>query len=156
MEREQSPPVRHCRYMQTARRLIVDLKLRPHPEGGWYRETWRDLPKDGTRGCGSLIYFLLDKGESSRWHRIDATEVWHFYAGEPLLITLAQATGPKAEQMLGPDIAAGHTPQLVIPPGMWQSARAVGGWTLVGCTVTPAFEFEHLELAPEGWAPGTI
>jgi predicted cupin superfamily sugar epimerase len=140
--------------MLTARRIIAELKLRPHPEGGWYRETWRDLPAGDARGCGSLIYFLLDQGEVSRWHRIDATEIWHFYAGAPLLVTLAQATGPRAEHMLGPDITVGQAPQLVIPPRMWQNAEALSGWTLVGCTVTPAFEFEHFELAPDGWEPG--
>lgn len=124
--------------------IIRLLELAPHPEGGFFRETWRDQPSDGGRGSGTAIYYLLRAGERSRRHRVDAAEVWHHYAGAPLELTIEGTPG-----VLGPDVVAGERPQLVVPPGAWQSARSLGAWTLVGCTVSPAFEFEHFELDPE-------
>ena len=124
--------------------IIRLLELAPHPEGGFYRETWRDHPAEGGRGSGTAIYYLLRAGERSRRHRVDAAEVWHHYAGAALELTI-EAT----PRTLGLDVAAGERPQLVVPPGAWQSARSLGAWTLVGCTVSPAFEFERFELDPE-------
>ena len=135
-----------------AEALIERLGLAPHPEGGWYRETWRDLPADGGRGAGTAIYFLLAEGEHSDWHRVDAAEAWHHYAGAPL--ALAIADGQDHEVItLGTDIAAGQQPQAVVPPRAWQAARPLRGWTLVGCTVAPAFEFAGFELAAANWIP---
>jgi predicted cupin superfamily sugar epimerase len=129
------------------------LGLVAHPEGGWYRETWRDSPEAGGRGAGTAIYYLLRTGEVSHWHRVDATEVWHFYAGEPLELSLS-ADGASVERLvLGTDLTAGERPQHVVPAGVWQSARPLGAWALVGCTVSPAFEFPGFELAPDGWQP---
>lgn len=135
-----------------AERLIDRLGLAPHPEGGWFRETWRDRPADGGRGAGTSILFLLARGERSHWHRVDATEVWHFHAGSPL--ELAVADGEHHEVVtLGSDPDAGCEPQGVVPARAWQAARTTGEWTLVGCTVSPAFEFEGFELAAPGWSP---
>jgi predicted cupin superfamily sugar epimerase len=135
-----------------ARVLIERLGLAPHPEGGWYRENWRDVPADGGRGAGTAIYFLLPAGERSHWHRVDAAEVWHHYAGAPL--ELAVAHGPDHHvTLLGPDVTAGEHPQAVVEPRAWQAARSTGDWTLVGCTVAPAFDFEGFDLAPPGWTP---
>lgn len=125
--------------------LIRDLGLAPHPEGGWYRETWREP-------ATTAIYYLLRAGERSRWHRLlDASEIWHYYRGEPLELSQAAGDGrsPATVHVLGPD----H-PQHVVPAGEWQAARPLGAWTLVGCTVAPAFEFASLEMAPDGWEPG--
>ena len=133
--------------------LIEALGLEPHPEGGWYAETWRDAAPEGQRPASSAIYYLLRAGEASRWHRVDATEVWHHYAGAPL--ELRTATDATVERViLGTSLDAGQRPQAVIPPGSWQAARSLGEWTLVGCTVAPAFELSGFELAPEGWEPG--
>ncbi len=129
--------------------LIAALGLEPHPEGGWFRETWRDPDVDGRRGSGTAIYFLLGEGERSHWHRVDAVEIWHHYAGAPLELAIA-GTVPV---VLGPDVIAGQVPQALVPAGTWQSARSLGAFTLVGCTVSPAFRFEGFELAPEGWSP---
>lgn len=126
------------------------LGLEPHPEGGAYVETWRDLRPDGSRGAGTAIYFLLRRGEVSRWHRLDAAEAWHFYSGAPLELQIADGSGPVAVVVLGTDLAAGERPQWVVPAGAWQSARTLGDWTLVGCTVSPAFVFEGFELASSG------
>jgi hypothetical protein len=134
--------------------IIAALGLKPHPEGGHYVETWRDEPADGSRGAGSAILFLLRRGETSRWHRVDATEAWHHYAGAPLELAIATAGGEVVRHRLGDDVLIGDQPQLVVPAGAWQSARSLGGWTLVGCTVSPAFQFEGFELAPDGWKPG--
>jgi hypothetical protein len=142
----------------TADDVIALLGLERHPEGGWYRETWRDDdPADpgSRRGHGSAIYFLLRAGERSHWHRVDAPEVWHRYAGGALVLrTAATAAGPVEEAVLGADLAAGERPQLVVPAGAWQSAEPLDGWVLVGCTVSPAFRFDSFELAPPGWEPG--
>jgi uncharacterized protein len=134
--------------------VIRHLGLEPHPEGGWFRETWRHQPGDGSRGAGTAIYFLLAAGERSHWHRVDAEEIWHHYAGDPLrLFTWSEGDGAITETELGADLTAGQSPQVRVPASVWQSAEPTGPWTLVGCTVSPAFEFEHFELAPPGWEP---
>jgi predicted cupin superfamily sugar epimerase len=126
--------------------LIASLGLAPHPEGGWYRRTWVAEAGGGERPRGSAIYYLLLQGEVSVPHRIDATELWHFYAGDPLELTLEPPGASPRVQVLGPDIASGQRPQVVVEPGVWQSARTLGGFTLVGATVLPAFRFEGFEL----------
>ena len=132
-----------------ATEIIRSLGLTPHPEGGAFLETWRDTPGDGARGHGTAIYYLLKAGERSRRHRIDATEIWHHYAGDPLELTIEPENGAAEAVLLGDDLAAGHRPQATVPPHAWQSARSLGAWTLVGCTVCPAFEFEGFELDPD-------
>ena len=134
--------------------IIRVLGLAPHPEGGHYVETWRDTPADGSRGSGTAIYFLLRAGEVSRWHRIDAAEIWHWYAGAPLWLHLSESGGPARTIRLCPDLAAGGRPQVIVPVGAWQSAECTGAWTLVGVTVSPAFEFSGFEMAPPSWRPG--
>lgn len=136
----------------TAEAVIALLGLAPHPEGGHFRETFRDAPPDGGRGASTAIYFLLKAGERSHWHRVDAAEVWHWHAGAPLLLEIADAAGRRS-LTLGPDLAAGARPQGVVPPLAWQAAQSLGAWTLVGCTVAPAFDFAGFELAPPGWEP---
>ena len=138
----------------TAEDVIARLGLRPHPEGGHYRETFRDAPQDGGRGAITAIHYLLAAGERSHWHRIDAVEIWHYYAGAPLELALSADGESATSHTLGADLASGARPQLVIPIGCWQSARSLGAWTLVGCTVAPAFEFQGFELAPREWSPG--
>ncbi|MHB8400297.1 MAG: cupin domain-containing protein [Candidatus Limnocylindrales bacterium] len=133
--------------------IIARLSLRAHPEGGWYAETWRAPTTDGGRATGSAIYFLLRAGERSAWHRIDADETWHFYAGFPLELRIADAGQAAERTIIGTDLAGGELPQATVPAGAWQAARSLGSWTLVGCTVSPAFEFEGFELAPAGWEP---
>ena len=108
----------------------------------------------GARGAGTSIYYLLEAGERSRWHRIDATEIWHFYAGAPLEISTYSDAGPVARRLLGPNLLRGERPQVTIAPNEWQTAASLGAWTLVGCTVSPAFEFTRFEMAPDGWSPG--
>jgi predicted cupin superfamily sugar epimerase len=137
-----------------AAEVVRRLGLAPHPEGGHYRETFRDPGPGGGRGHSSAIYYLLAAGETSRWHRIDAAEVWHWYAGGPLALAIAPAGGRCERPTLGPDLAAGQRPQAVVPARAWQSARPLGAWSLVGCTVAPAFDFAGFELAPDGWTPG--
>jgi predicted cupin superfamily sugar epimerase len=135
--------------------VIAALDLSPHPEGGWFAETWRDAPADGARGSGTAIYFLLRAEDESHWHRVDATETWHHYAGAPLdLLVAADDDGQVTTTRLGTDLAAGQRPQATVPAGAWQAARPVGGAVLVGCTVSPAFLFEGFTLAPPGWQPG--
>lgn len=134
--------------------LIATLGLRPHPEGGHYRETYRAAPKPGeTRGATTAIFFLLRQGERSHWHRVDAVEIWHWYAGAPLALEIAEPGVPRRTTALGADFRAGQMPQGVVPAHAWQAAWSLGGWTLVGCTVSPAFEFSGFELAPPGWEP---
>jgi len=134
--------------------VIAALDLAPHPEGGFYRETWRDARPDGRRGAGTAILFLLRAGDVSHWHRVDAAELWHFHAGAPLRLGLS-ADGLRQESLLlGLDLGAGQLPQRLVPAGWWQSAATLGDWTLVGCTVSPAFEFQGFTLAPPGWQPG--
>lgn len=136
--------------MLSAEEVIALLGLSPHPEGGHFRETFRD---GGTgRGASTAIYFLLRAGERSHWHRVDAAEVWHWYAGAPLKLSIHDAGRPRAI-LLGADLAAGERPQGVVPPHAWQAAESLGAWTLVGCTVAPAFDFAGFELAPPGWEP---
>lgn len=134
--------------------VIAALALKPHPEGGWYRETWRAPAENDQRPAGTAIYYLLKRGERSRWHRIDAAEIWHYYAGAPLALLVSEDGRSARELRLGPDVGGGERPQIVIPAGAWQSARSFGEWTLAGCTVSPGFRFEDFELAPDGWAPG--
>lgn len=134
--------------------IIRALDLKPHPEGGHYRETFRDTPPGGGRGAMTAIYYLLQAGEVSAWHRVDAAEIWHFHAGSPLRLSLSRDGRSSETVDLGPDVTAGERPQAVVPPSCWQSATSLGAWTLVGCTVGPAFEFSGFELAPRGWAPG--
>jgi predicted cupin superfamily sugar epimerase len=134
--------------MKTADRIIRDLKLEPHPEGGHFRETFRDAPLKNGRAHSTAIYFLLKKAERSRWHRVDAAEVWHWYAGSPLELRTATEGGTPERYVLGNDLANGQRPQMVVPRGAWQSARSLGAYTLVGCTVAPGFEYSGFELAP--------
>jgi predicted cupin superfamily sugar epimerase len=138
-----------------AEEIIELLQLEPHPEGGRYRQTWRAAADANQRAAGSAIYFLLRQGEVSHWHRVDAAETWHFYEGAPLELRMATDAATEEVLTLGPDLAGGQRPQLVVPPGAWQSARTLGDHTLVGCTVSPAFEFEGFELAAPGWSPAT-
>jgi predicted cupin superfamily sugar epimerase len=133
--------------------IIEKLGLVPHPEGGYYRETWRHENGD-ERGAGTSIYYLLAAGDRSHWHRLDATEIWHFYAGAPLALSTYDAGAPVRRRILGPNVAKGEEPQLRVAPGQWQSAASLGEWTLVGCTVSPAFEFASFEMAPKDWRPG--
>lgn len=139
--------------MTDADEAVRLLGLLPHPEGGWYRETWRDAEKERPRGAGSAIYYLLRSGEESRWHRIDALEVWHLYGGGPLALDLSADGTTVEHRVLGLDLAAGQRPQQVVPAGVWQAARPLAAWSLVGCTVSPAFDFAGFELAPQGWQP---
>jgi predicted cupin superfamily sugar epimerase len=133
--------------MEEADRLIKLLDLVPHPEGGYFRETFRDGGSAG-RSHSTAIYFLLKAGEVSRWHRVDAAEVWHFYRGAPLELRIGRQI-----YVLGPDVDEAQAPQIVVPPQAWQSARSLGEYTLVGCTVAPGFEFAHFEIAPDGFVP---
>jgi len=126
--------------------LIAQLKLQPHPEGGYFRETFRDANKG--RAHSTAIYFLLKAGQISRWHRVDAAEAWHFYRGAPLELRIGTSV-----QILGPQIEQGQQPQLIVPPNEWQAARSLGDYTLVGCTVAPGFEFSKFEMAPTGFEP---
>ena len=135
----------------TADEIIAQLNLSPHPEGGHYRQTWIDSDGSG-RASGTCIYFLLKPGERSHWHRVDATEIWHFYAGSPLTLRMAETDqGPARAITLGPDLAAGEIPQVIVPKDHWQAAQAGEGWALVGCTVSPGFLFDGFELAPDGF-----
>lgn len=136
----------------TADEIVHALGLQPHPEGGHFRETWRDSAPEGARGHGTAIYYLLKEGESSAWHRVDAVELWHFYAGDPLLLSIVDGDGER-EIRLGSDLAAGEHPQVIVPAEAWQRARPLGSYALVGCTVSPAFQFEGFELAPPGFDP---
>ena len=138
----------------TAAEVIARLQLQPHPEGGHYRETFRDRRVDANgRSLSTAIYFLLAGGERSHWHRIDAVEIWHYYAGGALSLRIADDAGQRAIR-LGPDLAAGEVPQATVPTQAWQAAESTGDWTLVGCTVAPGFDFAKFELAPKGWKPG--
>ena len=136
----------------TAADMIHALDLKPHPEGGHYRETFRDARLIDGRPVSTAILFLLARGERSHWHRIDAVEIWHYYAGAPLKLSLVD--GAKEEIVrLGADIRAGDVPQVTVPARAWQAAESLGDWTLAGCTVAPGFSFEGFELAPAGWSP---
>ena len=134
----------------TADQIIAKLNLTPHPEGGHYRQTW--VADNDGRPHGTCIYFLLKAGEVSHWHHVDATEIWHYYAGAALSLSIAEDEhGPAVEHALGPDLANGQEPQTIVPTGHWQSARTNGDWTLVGCTVSPGFQFEGFHLAEPGF-----
>jgi uncharacterized protein len=161
----------------SAGEIVRLLGLSPHPEGGHFRETFRDAsertsaaPSPSSGGAGAprseagargreraastAIYFLLARGERSHWHRIDQAEVWHYYAGAPLVLEIAPGeSGPVERVRLGADFIAGERPQAVVPAHAWQAAESLGDWTLVGCTVAPGFEFSNFEMAPTGWAP---
>lgn len=135
--------------------IIALLDLEPHPEGGWYRQTYRDT-NGSDRGHSTAIYYLLEAGQRSHWHRVkDASEVWHYYAGAPLILRSAVDGGPVESTVLGPDILKGERPQAIIPADVWQSAETLGAFTLVGCTVSPGFTFDAFEMAPPAWTPGT-
>ncbi len=134
--------------------IIEHLRLAPHPEGGSYRQTWRAPTETNERPAGSAIYFLLRRDEVSRWHRVDAAEVWHYYKGAPLELAISTDGATERTVALGPDLAAGQRPQFVVPADVWQRARSLGEHTLVGCTVSPAFEFAGFEIADPGWQPG--
>ena len=148
-----------------ASEVIRLLDLKPHPEGGHFRETFRDTPppyppppagegrEGGDRAASTAIYFLLARGERSHWHRVDAVEIWHWHAGAPLELEIAKSEGRIERVTLGNDLASGQRPQAVVPAHAWQAAQTLGDWTLCGCTVAPGFEFKHFELAPKGWAP---
>lgn len=138
---------------RSAAEIVRLLDLAPHPEGGFYRETFRDPAAVDGRAVSTAIYYLLPAGQTSAWHRVDAAEVWHFYAGAPLELSLADASG-RIVHRLGADLASGERPQLVAPAGAWQRARSLGAWTLVGCTVAPGFEFAGFELAASGLISG--
>ena len=135
--------------------VIRELGLQPHPEGGHFRETFRDAPGPNGRAHSTAIYYLLKAGERSHWHRVDAAEAWHFYSGAPLMLRIAPEVGPETILRLGADLRAGEIPQAIVPAGAWQSATSLGAWTLVGCTVAPGFRFEGFEIAPVGWEPGS-
>lgn len=136
----------------TADDIIRKLDLKPHPEGGHFRETFRDPRSHGGRAASTAILFLLKRGERSHWHRVDAVEVWHYHAGAPLALSIAD--GSKEEMVrLGNDVHAGELPQAVVPARAWQAAESLGDWTLVGCTVAPGFDFAGFELAPPDWSP---
>jgi len=137
----------------SAAEIIARLELKPHPEGGYYRETFRDSRTDaGGRARSTAIYFLLARGERAHWHRIGAVEIWRYYAGSTLTLRIADDDGQWSFR-LGSNLAAGEQPQAIVPPHTWQSAESTGDWTLVGCTVAPAFDFATFELAPKDWEP---
>jgi predicted cupin superfamily sugar epimerase len=137
----------------TAQDIIRLLDLAPHPEGGHFRETFRDARQSAGRAVSTAIYFLLARGERSHWHRVDAVEVWHWYAGAPLALEIAPAPGHIERVTLGADLAGGERPQAIVPAQAWQAAQSRGDWTLCGCTVAPGFDFSGFELAPENWSP---
>ncbi|MBZ4022989.1 cupin [Rhodobacter sp. TJ_12] len=138
--------------MTEADQIIEKLNLTPHPEGGWYRQTWIAEAPAGSRAAGTAILFLLKAGESSHWHRVDAAEIWHYHAGAPLELRIAEtAAGPAQVLRLGPDVLASDTVQAIVPAHHWQAARSLGEWTLVSCTVSPAFQFDGFELAAPGF-----
>ena len=140
--------------VRSAQEIILALGLQPHPEGGHFVETYRDTQVDTDgRAASSAIYFMLKAEEVSKWHKVDATEVWHHYSGAPLELTIFNAGHSKTIHILGPDLNAGQRPQAVVPAHSWQMARPLGGWVLVGCTVAPAFEFRGGVLATPGFEP---
>jgi hypothetical protein len=138
----------------TADEIIAALGLKPHPEGGHFCETYRDPQTRDGRAASTAIYYLLKRGERSHWHRIDTSEVWHYYAGAPLALSIAKDGEAATRTILGPNLGSGERPQAVVPPMAWQAAESLGGYTLVGCTVAPGFEFAQFEMAPPGWKPG--
>ena len=139
--------------METAREIIATLGLEPHPEGSWYRETWRAPAAEGERAAGTAIYYLLEAHQFSHWHRVDAAEIWLWHLGAPLALTLSSDGHDAETRMLGPELPQGQRPQLVVPAGWWQTAASLGRFTLVSCTVSPGFEFAGFEMAPADWRP---
>lgn len=133
--------------------IIAALDLQPHPEGGYYRETFRDPREQDGRSAGTAIYYALGVGDCSAWHRVDAAEIWHWYAGSPLALTLSPNGHDAQSHRLGPNLVQGERPQVVVPADWWQTAESLGEWTLVGCTVAPGFTFEGFEMAPPDWRP---
>ena len=156
-------PLRSAGTALTAADVIRLLDLKPHPEGGHFREIFRDVAlvfpaapggeRAAARAASTAIYFLLGRGERSHWHRVDTVEIWHWYAGAPLKLEIAREDGRRETVTLGNALAAGERPQAVVPAHAWQAAQSLGDWTLVGCTVAPAFDFAKFELAPKGWEP---
>ncbi|MCF6327935.1 MAG: cupin domain-containing protein [Devosiaceae bacterium] len=138
-----------------AQELIELLGLEKHPEGGWYCQTFKDQEMVAERANSTAIYYLLQKGERSHWHRVDAVEIWHYYGGAPLRLSISADGKSKTQIILGNDFAAGQFPQVIVKKREWQSAVSLGNWTLCGCTVAPGFEFEGFELAEDGWEPLT-
>lgn len=140
--------------MDEARARIEQLRLAPHPEGGWYRETWRAAAAPGVRAAGTAILFLLEAGQRSHWHRVDADELWLWHAGSPLDLRIGSDAARSVETLpLGGDVLAGQQPQIRVPAGQWQATEASHGWGLVSCIVVPGFDFAGFELAAPGWAP---
>lgn len=138
-----------------AKDVIFTLGMQRHPEGGWYARTFEDAARTDGRSHSTAIYYLLEAGDASHWHRVDAVEVWHYYAGAPLKLRVSDGTSID-EHMLGADLDAGQRPQVVVPQQAWQAAVSTGEWTLVGCTVAPGFQFSGFELADPDWEPGTV
>ncbi len=136
---------------QSVEEIIALLELERHPEGGWYRQTFEDTPQAGERAQSTAIYYLLEGHDLSSWHRVDAAEVWHWYAGAPLKLRLSHEGKSIDEYTLGPRLIVGQRPQVVVPRHCWQTARSIGDWTLVGCTVAPGFRFSGFEMAPAGF-----
>ncbi|RYY24435.1 MAG: cupin domain-containing protein [Sphingomonadales bacterium] len=139
--------------MQSAEQIIAALGLAPHPEGGWYRETWRADAEPDTRAAGTAIHFLLEAGQRSHWHRVDAEELWLWHAGAPLTLHIEGEDGTIVSVTLGGNVLADEAPQARVPSGCWQAAEAGAGWTLVSCIVVPGFDFAGFELAAPGWSP---
>ena len=139
----------------TPEQIIETLGLEPHPEGGHFGEIYSAPSADGDRAAITSIYFLLREGERSHWHRLDASELWYWHAGAPLVLSVSADGKKVTRHLLGCDLELGQRPQVIVPPGAWQAAESQGHWTLVGCAVAPGFEFEHFEMAPEGWVPGS-
>lgn len=137
----------------SAKEIIRKLRLERHPEGGWYRQTFADVA-DGQRARSTAIFYLLEGDDRSSWHRVDAVEIWHYYAGAPLELSMSPDGKWLEMLMLGPDVLAGELPQIIVPTSHWQSAKSTGDWTLVGCTVAPGFEFSGFEMAAPNWEPG--
>ena len=140
--------------MTEAKDIIAALGMHPHPEGGFFVETFRDDEGPDGRGYSTAIYYLLEKGDRSHWHRVDATEIWFWHAGAPLALSLSKDGKETRTQTLGSDLLAGDRPQVIVPKSFWQSAESLGDWTLVSCTVAPGFVFDGFEMAPPDWSPG--
>jgi len=139
--------------MLEAKDIIEQFDLKRHPEGGWYRETFRDEEQVNGRSLSTAIYYLLEAGDYSHWHKVDATEIWHYYAGSPMVITLSPNGHDASAHRLGMNLHNHEQPQIIVPKNHWQTAESLGNWTLVGCTVSPAFEFDGFEMAPDDWRP---
>lgn len=138
----------------SAGEVIALLGLEPHIEGGFYRQTFSDQPDASGRPVSTLIYYMLTDGQAGAWHKVDAAEVWHWYAGAPMTLRISRDGRVVTNYLLGTDLAAGQRPQAVVPPGAWQQAKVEGDWALVGCTVAPGFQFSKFEQAEPGWEPG--